>query len=181
MKTLKIIGAITGAIIALAAVITGMIFYRDTLVDWWLPPVFAAIVGAATIPWLRKFIAVATPITDRVYTSVSALLFSTALVYGLTLTANSVLADRQAARDYDAEIIDKHIEKRTRHRRVGRGRMIPDGHYNAYCVTVRLADGRAKTYETSRSRYNSTRNGSHHSLSVAPGFLGYDIILNSRF
>ena len=93
--------------------------------------------------------------SDRVYTTISAFIFSGSLVYGITLTANSVFADR--------------------------GRMTPAGHYNAYCVTVSLPDGRLKTYETTQSRYNAVRSGSHFTLSVCPGFLGYDIILNPRF
>ena len=181
MKALKIAGAIACIITALAALVAGIAFYRDTVVDWWLPPLFAAIVGAALVPWLRGFISRVTPINDRVYTTLSAFIFSASLVYGITLTANSVFADRDAARDCDAEVVDRHVEQRTRYRRVGRGRMTPAGHYNAYCVTVSLPDGRLKTYETSRSRYNAVRSGSHFTLSVCPGFLGYDIILNSRF
>lgn len=180
MKAFKTAGLIVCILTALASLVAGMAFYRDTVVDWWLPPLFAAIVGAALAPWLRGFISRVTPMSDRVYTTLSAFIFSGSLVYGITLTANSVFADRDDARDCDAEVVDRHVEQRTRYRRVGRGRMTPAGHYNAYCVTVSLPDGRLKTYETSRSRYNAVRSGSHFTLSVCPGLLGYDIILNSR-
>lgn len=181
MKALKIAGAIACTLIALAAIVTGMIYYRDTLVDGWLPPVFAAIVGAALAPWLRGFIARVTPLNGRVATLAAALIFAASLVYGITLTVNSVFADRSAARDCDAEVIDRYVEQCTRYRSVGRGHMIPDGHNSVYYVTVCLPDGSAKVYETSHSCYNAVRRGSHFPVTVCPGLLGYDIILNSRF
>ncbi len=128
MKALKIAGVVCCTLTALAAIVAGIIFDRDTIVDRWLPPVFAVITGAALAPWLRGFIARVTPMTDRVYTTISAFIFSASLVYGITLTANNVFADRDAAHDCDAEVIDRHIEQRTRYRRVGRGRMTPAGH-----------------------------------------------------
>ena len=154
----------------------GFANYGDTITQWWIPVIPAAMVAFGTAPmiyhrWIRL-----TDIDSKIVNFICHIFVFGAITYFLFLGVNYWCADPQTIVEEQVEVVDKYQKSHTKYRRVSRNRRVPDGHYNTYHLLLKLHDGREKEIEVPFSTYRSTRNGGHRNLTLEKGFFGLTII-----
>ncbi len=161
--------------IILAAAGAGYAFAWRTFVVWWEPLVIAVCLGSAIGSLLSRKFGRLLGTSSRPTAIAASMLTMSAVIYGAMMTLNYTLADKTTEIPIEATVICRHSEERTKYRRSGRNRMRADGHYKAYYITIRFADGTTRDIPASAGNYTRTVIGSKRHFTAYDGFLGYKI------
>lgn len=146
----------------------GYVMWCQTLVEWWKPACWAVILGALSMPLLRRVTS-----CSSVIDWIGWLVLMTSMFYCAILGLNYGVADRDAVHTESA-VVDRRYEKE--HTRRGRrGRHM--GTYHTYHIDVTFEDGRRKTFSIPVVRYRTTRTGSTVKYKVCTGCLGWKIVV----
>lgn len=179
MKRLNVLRA-AAVVTALAMAGCGYGCAWHTFVRWWEPVVWAAVLGAAVCRLLYRPAAALMRVKRRIAVISAAWIWGACVIYGSMLGANYCFADRSTARHEEAVITGKYSEERTRYRRVGRGRSVPDGTYKVYYVSVRFSNGAERDLPVSAGRYTKARKGQSEHFIVEKGLLGFPVFKSGR-
>lgn len=152
-------------------------FYANTIVEWWLPTAIS--VAGALILWvpLKKMWARGWPDGAVVVRLLVHLVILTALIECSLLAANSIGADTAATVEQSAQVVRKYEQKQYRSRRLGTRRYIKGEPYYTYHIELLLPDQRRKTLTLSREHYNRVAQNRPYPLTIAPGLLGWPVIM----
>jgi len=180
---MKRLTATTGiiALFILFFVFGGILFLiSETIVAKWLPPVIGLVIAIASMPaGLKLWIKI--PVLKRRYVAcICHIVVVGALTTFLVLLLNYTCAHSESAYEATAVVNKKYIENRTRYRRVGRNRRIPDGTYQVYNLDMVFPDGTHKGEEVAFERYRHTRKGDSIVYTIQPGLFGWPVYKNIR-
>lgn len=154
----------------------GLAIYSDTITQWWLPVIPAAMVALGTAPMLTHRWKRLTDIDSTIVNLLCQIFVFGSITYSLFLGVNYWCADPETIVEEKAEVVDKYQKTHTRYRRVSRRSRVPDGHYYTYHLLLRLNDGREKEVEVPFNTYRRTRNGGHRTITLEKGFFGLTVI-----
>lgn len=107
--------------------------------------------------------------------------FWTTVLAGVFYMANYLGADKEKSSDTSAIVEHKYYEIRHRTRRVGRNRYVSTGEtYKVYYADLRLDNGYIATIPLTGSHIAGVRQGQQMDVSVAPGLLGFPVVLTKK-
>lgn len=146
-----------------------------TIVEWWKPTLVCAIVALAVSVLLARFIR---PLT-RTYIDYleypAAFILSFSILLATFYTLNFFLADHSSSYEYQAPIVKKYSEIRTRSHRTGR-RAYKEEKYTVYIEEVEMKDGKIKKMEKPLSEYNKIKKRSSLDLIIEDGLFKVPVI-----
>ncbi len=146
-----------------------------TFVTWWEPLLWAALGSAACCRLLMPAGRHMMPGMSRKAVVAIVWVWTAMVIYGAGLGINYSFADTTTTHSVEAVVTGRHSEERTRYRRVGRGRSVPDGTYKVYYVTVSFPNGVKRDLPVNANGYRNARNGQTRSFEVSDGLFGYKI------
>lgn len=170
---------VTLIILLLAAFIMlgfGVAIYANSITQWWVPVIPAAMVALGTAPMIYFRWERFTDTGSKIANFLCHIFVFGSITYFLFLGVNYWCADPETKVVEQTEVIDKYQKQHTRYRRVSRNRRVPDGHYYTYHLLLRFNDGREKEIEVKFDTYRKTRNGGHRNVSLEKGFFGITVI-----
>ena len=179
MKPGSTMSTIIGVVLLFVALFLlggGLSLLGNTMVEWWVPAIVAAIPAIATaiplIPrWSHLF-----GFSKPIYTLPFHLLLVGSVTFFLFLGLNRWCADKSTAHVEHTTVIEKYRKEHTRYRRVSRNRHVPDGKYHTWHLKLQFPDGRIKDTEATFSTYRGIRKGSVRDLTIERGLFGMPVI-----
>ncbi len=154
----------------------GLFFYANSLTQWWVPTLAAAMVALGTAPMLARKWERLTDVKYRIVNFLCHIFVVGSITFFAFLGVNYWGADKNSDVTEKAEIVGKYTKSHTRYRRVSRNRRVPDGEYNTYHLMLRFSDGRQKEIELPFSSYRPAKIGEYRELHVQDGLLGIRVI-----
>lgn len=106
--------------------------------------------------------------------------FTSTFFSGAFYIVNFVGADKEESFDTSAVVEHKYYEIRHRTRRVGRRYVATGETYKVYYADLRLDNGYLATIPLTGRQISEVRQGQHMGVSVAPGCLGFPVVLTKK-
>ncbi|MDE6291016.1 MAG: hypothetical protein K2M16_05745 [Muribaculaceae bacterium] len=154
-------------------------FHHLTIVEWWKPAIFCALIATGTTVWLAPSMKRLTePFMSYIEYPVAYVL-SFSVMMGLFYTVNYCLSDNSSGYAYKAPVVRKYREERTRSHRTGR-RAYREEKYSVYVVELEMKDGRIKKFEKPLSEYNRIKERGTVDIFVEDGFFKIPVIKNKH-
>jgi len=170
------VGLAVGALVTIAAAGLGLALLGSTLVEWWVPALFAAVVAVATMPLTRSWLT--RVLGGRLWAVCAHIALVGSLAFALFLGVNDWGAT--GCETVDGTVVAKVRKEHTRYRRSGRRVRIADGHYNTWHVRIRCAYGEFQSPSMDYGRYSRLRVGATVPVEVGDGLLGYKTVRLKR-
>lgn len=179
MKKKSVVSLVLDGMAALFLFGGGVALYGRTMIAWYIPVCVSFIVTAIALwlAWDRWRIIPGCH--SRLINRLSIAVAVGAVSYFGFLGLNYCVADEASVKEVTVTVTRKYTEQRTRYRRLRRGRMVPDGKYNTYHVSVSIPGGGVKNMEIPLGRYNRVKVGSHTSFCMRTGLFGYPVITDT--
>lgn len=158
--------------------VIGYLWYKETLVAWWIPVTIAGAFGLLTAPMLRRKWKWLTSSDDNVYLWFTHIFVVGAIVYAALLGGNRLPGASDAL--YEENVTVEKVIRRThkQYRRVGRRYVVQNGQTTtSYALKVRLADGSRKEISASRTSYHQSRVNDCKVLTLRKGAFGMPVIV----
>ena len=152
------------------------VLWERTLIEWWVVPSGAMVVGLGTAFLAGdKWKAVTTTLNRPVNRTFHALA-TTVVISCCVIGANYLWAAPDSAVEVEVPVIEKFRKEHQRTRRVGRHRYVNAGVWYSYHLKVEMPDGRMKNIEVGRGEYSRAREGALKKLTLQQGMLGIPVI-----
>lgn len=157
----------------LTAISLAYILYQSTLIDWWIPACFGAILPVVTVSFYKKWTWL-THSFNRFVNLICHLLCLECLGYTLFITANFYFRDTKNPEMVTMPIIDKHSEMKEYRHRVGKRRYRTNNRQEFH-IKIDLGNGKTKDLIVPSSFYRKVKDNTLD-LTLEKGLLGYPII-----
>ena len=152
------------------------VLYSDTLIDWWKPVTGCAILAVISAliyghRWERFTCTDFFPINF----CIQAIVGFSVLIFAF-FSVNYFFSDDDAGHTENVTVERRYRETRYRTKRIGRrvvGRGTP---YYVYFIEIRFSDGRLKSHQVLKGRYDRIHQGDTMALEVSNGFLDIPVI-----
>lgn len=162
---------------ALMLYVAGYVWYRKTLVAWWLPVVAAATIALLSLPMLRARWRWLTRSESGAINGLCHFYVAGALLYAGLLGGNYALADDSTCRRETVAVVGRTERTRREYRYLRHHRRVPTGKtIHTYCLEVVFADSTRKKIPVPASLYKRTRTENEIVLPVQRGFFGSPVI-----
>lgn len=177
VKKFTVAARVVAVLIILISAGAGYGFAWRTFVRWWEPLAWGVGFGLAFGPFVKRMFVGGLALGPRM-ALVASVVSVAALCYGGLMTVNYCLSDESTIHQIDVVVTAKYSEERTRYRRIGRNRVVADGKYKSYYLTLSFENGATRELPVSVSVYSSSRIGSVRHYDLADGFFGYPVFRN---
>lgn len=154
----------------------GLYLYANSLTQWWVPTLAAAMVALGSAPMLARKWERLTNVKYWIVNLLCHLFVVGSISFFAFLGINYWGADKATDVTENTEIVGKYRKSHTRYRRVSRHHRVPDGEYYTYHLLLKFSDGRDKEIEIPFSSYRKAKVGGHRKLHVQDGLLGIKVI-----
>ena len=146
-----------------------------TIIEWWKPMALCAIIALPITIWIAKYIArVTRPILDYLEYP-TAFILSFSILLAAFYSSNFFLSDNSSCYEYDAPVLKKYRQERTRTHKTGR-RSYREEKYSVYIIEIEMNDGKIKKLEKSLGEYNRIKKGATLKLFIEDGLFSIPVI-----
>lgn len=153
-----------------------MVFYRDTLMPWWVPVGTGLAVGLLSgIPLHDKWSRL-TATSSRWLNYLCHVAVATSVWIFAVIGGNYLFADATTAHQERVVVEDKTRETHHKTRRVSRRVYTQGAPYYVYVLTVRFDDGRTKDMTVKQKKYSRTHIGDTLTVHMQQGLFGYPVM-----
>lgn len=153
-----------------------MVFYRDTLMPWWVPVGTGLAVGLLSgIPLHDKWSRL-TATSSRWLNYLCHVAVATSVWIFAVIGGNYLFADATTAHQERVVVEDKTRETHHKTRRVSRRVYTQGAPYYVYVLTVRFYDGRTKDMTVKQKKYSRTHIGDTLTVHMQQGLFGYPVM-----
>lgn len=162
-------------LVVIVALGFSMGLHSFTIIDWWKPVALCAIMALPVSLWIARYMRRLTQgvIVYLEYPAAFVLTFS--ILLAVFYSSNFFLSDHSSAYEYDAPVVRKYSQERTRSHKTGR-RVYRTEKYTVYVIELEMKDGRIKKMEKTLSEYNKIKKGSTITLVVEDGLFSIPVI-----
>lgn len=162
-------------VVVIFAFAASSVFFRKTLVAWWLPVEMGLVMALATLPLSRKWRWL-TNSEDKMYNAFCHLVCIGSIGSALFLTGNYGLADSSSMHQEEV-IVQKKYQKTIQRARVGGKRNYsPKGTRKEYFLEVAFKNGTVKKLVASPATFNKAKEGKPKVLTLQKGLFGIPVI-----
>ncbi|MDE6637672.1 MAG: hypothetical protein K2K32_05485, partial [Muribaculaceae bacterium] len=109
----------------------------------------------------------------------TAFILSFSIILAAFYSSNYFLSDDSSGYEYQAPVVRKYSQERTRSFKTGR-RGYRNEKYTVYIIELEMKDGKIKRLEKPLSEYNKIKKGSSLQLLVEDGFFTIPVIKNMK-
>ncbi len=178
-NTLKIILFSLLMLLTVVALGFAIGLHSFTIIEWWKPVAICGILAfIPTIFFSRHTKTLTSCIMDYLEYPVSfAISFS--LLLAIFYASNYFLSDHTSGYDYQAPIVRKYSEVRSRSHKTGR-RVYREEKYTVYIIEAEMKDGKIKKMEKPLSEYNRLKKGAHLNLFMEKGLFSIPVIKKQK-
>ena len=163
------------SLVVIAALGFSMALHSFTIIDWWKPVAICAIIAFAATLLLARYMRILTQNIMNYLEYPVAYVFSFSILLVTFYSSNFFLSDHSSGYEYDAPVVRKYSQERTRTHKVGR-RGHRETKYKVYFIEIEMNDGKIKKLEKPLSEYNSIRKGTTLKLFIEDGLFSIPVI-----
>ena len=149
-----------------------------TIIDWWKPTALCMLLAIPATAFLARYMACLTRPMFRYLEYPAAFLLSFSILIGTFYCINYFLSDPSTRYEYEAPVVRKYSEVRTRSHKTGK-RSYREEHYRVYIVEIQMEDGKIKKLEKPLRAYNRIKEGGTLRLLLEDGLFGIRVIKNN--
>lgn len=149
--------------------------HQLTVIEWWKPALACALLSLPlTFLTARYFTRLTRPLI-RFAEYPLAFIFYFSVMLAAFYTLNYCLSDHSSGYEYNAPVVGKYSEERTRSHRTGR-RGYHSEKYRVYIVELKMKDGKIKKMQKSLSEYNRIKKGKKVKIYVEEGLFKIPVV-----
>ncbi len=146
-----------------------------TIVVWWKPVAECAVISMPVSILLAKYMKRLTHSIFEYLEYPTAFILTFSILLASFYTSNYFLSDKSSGYEYNAPVVRKYSQVRTRTYKMGR-RGYRTEKYTVYVIELEMKDGKIKRMEKSLSEYNKIKKGSSLSLRMEEGLFSIPVI-----
>lgn len=162
-------------VVVIFAFAASSVFFRKTLVAWWLPVEMGLVMALATLPLSRKWRWL-TNSEDKMYNAFCHLVCIGSIGSALFLTGNYGLADPSSTHQEEV-VVQKKYQKTIQKSRVGGKRNYrQQGTRVEYFMEVTFKNGAVKKLIATPATYQKAKEGKLKVLTLQKGLFGIPVI-----
>lgn len=166
-------------LIVIAAIGVSMGLHHFTMIEWWKPVAVCAVISLPVSILLARYMKRLTNSVFEYLEYPTAFVLSFSILLSGFYTSNFFLSDKSSGVEYNAPVVRKYSQVRTRTFKNGR-RGYRTEKYTVYVIELEMNDGKIKRMEKTLSEYNKIKKGSSLNLRIEQGLFSIPVIKNNN-